>query len=1158
MNRGDEVVLGIRKSRLKSENIISTVTVFGATSSRPELQCPAAATVQQFDDREWKSNLFKNLSQCTDVIHQEEHCSSALKEAGFASPETPFLLQLEKSLLDIALPALSDGTFYCSLFKIENNCYCRFFESGVLEGYILAEGIRYVKSYMEENFDNISMGKFIWCQVSTPEDITQYHQRYAKRLDRKRSHKAISQPSADIGRRFNYLMTKNKGSVVNAHRNLLAKAQTLSPTSENLQFLGTVLHVIKKNSHKETNQLLARYHDATGAFRSASHTWEISFQQYRVNGVPQHPPEFSSLLDTPRSSHFTWHEKCMIISAIPNNHYWDEVDQAHVGYARMLSVRDEVGKKKPASLRNLILLHSRDKDFGTIYQLVKRYKNPATETSAIQSTVNQTSNYTDVSQPEEQRSVRTRRKALTEEDILRNLTILNPDFIEENRSTENSLYQQYKTAQIESGTLQWRLHKPHIDILCMNDINMNTGTIYDFSYVHMTRTLEGNELHYNCTYDDDAELNEPVQTDRISQDGVFKENTGLWDFPSLSQHPPKQDNDPSFREAIQLRHAIFDGAKDIHRDSTGCLTGQTLVLCPPLPLDNCPCGTGYYSEMFPEGKLSEVRYRPTVYLTNGPARYVVRDRECLAGCPGCLVKYSGDINSLHFLSKETAAGDEIGWDFIDHALNTHVTFSAFCKIMSNKYSRIYSSAKFMSVQTFISWWFSWSSKFKIDFRKQCYICKSNPKFLACDGTKIGISFRQSNVKPIETPEPTAELIDPCHRRNDRAFLRFRADLPNENDNIRNCRDHLAYLARKQLGLTGANDILSFQTETDRTENLINTVDEKCKDIIRRFYCNEYPDVLMKKLSIIFKGLSSNHSLSAFIPFKYTELFMSILNEIENGDCIRLNLVSEFSPEIRDVLNAAQSNRNNLTDVISFFQYLTSRVDEIKQLNKPAAPANPQHGSYNPTKNGVAYYFTPSGEKQRDLSKYTMNDKAHSKNYDDLPARANEQCNKIYPEVSRKGTTYLFLWFDPKHYGHCYGFHIIPGSEGRKDPFSSAYCYLKEAPEEVFYDFSCQFEEYCLNREPGFWENTRFWHDLFHGYSHKCPYCYKSQRLAPLQGLNTEICEQFNSFIQKIKYSARSMTLEKFCFYLQFMIYHWCERKREAFEKRCGIAAAYLA
>lgn len=266
-----------------------------------------------------------------------------------------------------------------------------------------------------------------------------------------------------------------------------------------MQCCKTLKNVNNDRKNIKIMDYLFRYHEATGAFRSTSHTWENSFQQYRVNGVPQHPPEFSSLLDAPRSSHFTWHEKCMIISAIPNNHYWDEVDQAHVGYARMLSVRDEVGKKKPASLRNLILLHCRDKDFGTIYQLVKRYKNPATETSAIQSSVNQTSNHTEVSQPEEQRSVRTRRKALTEEDILRNLTILNPDFIEENRSTENSLYQQYKTAQIETGTLQWRLHKPHIDILCMNDINMNTGTIYDFSYVHMTRTLEGNELHYSCT-----------------------------------------------------------------------------------------------------------------------------------------------------------------------------------------------------------------------------------------------------------------------------------------------------------------------------------------------------------------------------------------------------------------------------------------------------------------------------------------------------------------------------------------------------------------------------------------------------------------------------------------------------------------------------------
>ncbi|KAL3863004.1 hypothetical protein ACJMK2_004786 [Sinanodonta woodiana] len=99
--------------------------------------------------------------------------------------------------------------------------------------------------------------------------------------------------------------------------------------------------------------------------------------------------------------------------------------------------------------------------------------------------------------------------------------------------------------------------------------------------------------------------------------------------------------------------------------------------------------------------------------------------------------------------------------------------------------------------------------------------------------------------------------------------------------------------------------------------------------------------------------------------------------------------------------------------------------------------------------------------------------SHNSTYDDEPARAEERSNKKYPEVGRKDATYLFLWFDPQNYGHCYGYHMIPGHEGRKDPAYSAYAYMENAPEEIFYDFSCQLEEYCLNREPGFWKNTRF-------------------------------------------------------------------------------------
>ena len=66
--------------------------------------------------------------------------------------------------------------------------------------------------------------------------------------------------------------------------------------------------------------------------------------------------------------------------------------------------------------------------------------------------------------------------------------------------------------------------------------------------------------------------------------------------------------------------------------------------------------------------------------------------------------------------------------------------------------------------------------------------------------------------------------------------------------------------------------------------------------------------------------------------------------------------------------------------------------------------------------------------------------------------------KKIPSVSYGGFCYVLV-VCPVH-GHCYGFHIISGGEGRKDPFSSLYKYKLTAPDELFYDFACQLKEYC--------------------------------------------------------------------------------------------------
>ena len=146
----------------------------------------------------------------------------------------------------------------------------------------------------------------------------------------------------------------------------------------------------------------------------------------------------------------------------------------------------------------------------------------------------------------------------------------------------------------------------------------------------------------------------------------------------------------------------------------------------------------------------------------------------------------------------------------------------------------------------------------------------------------------------------------------------------------------------------------------------------------------------------------------------------------------------------------------------------------------------------------------------------------------------DKCQKYFPRANYGGFGYIFLWFCPVH-GHSYGFHCINGGEGRKDVFSSLYKYLEKSPEHIFYDFACQLYEYCLNREPELFKNTSFWHDLFHSIGHVCGINFKSGHVRGLEGVNTEICEQWNSFLQCIKYTGSHLTQDHFSFLLQFFI-----------------------
>ena len=107
---------------------------------------------------------------------------------------------------------------------------------------------------------------------------------------------------------------------------------------------------------------------------------------------------------------------------------------------------------------------------------------------------------------------------------------------------------------------------------------------------------------------------------------------------------------------------------------------------------------------------------------------------------------------------------------------------------------------------------------------------------------------------------------------------------------------------------------------------------------------------------------------------------------------------------------------------------------------------------------VAYYFTETGNQIREMPAYDIPGN-HRGNFDDAPT-VDEPCTKNYPGVSFGGYGYVFLWFCPIH-GHSYGFNLIAGGEGRKDPFSSLFKYKPTAPDEIFYD-NWTVPKYCSN------------------------------------------------------------------------------------------------
>ncbi|KAH3897506.1 hypothetical protein DPMN_021694 [Dreissena polymorpha] len=688
------------------------------------------------------------------------------------------------------------------------------------------------------------------------------------------------------------------------------------------------------------------------------------------------------------------------------------------------------------------------------------------------------------------------------------------------------------------------------------------------SYTHMWEDLihttnDNNDDEEQQLFDDNIDNEMPVSvTLSTAAYNNFNEESGLWNFKCRSKHSPRLKDNNELRKNIIKRDQWNDS--NLVRCSDGCLKGP--VLFPDIPDNTCPCGSGWlkredddnYSE---NGLTIHERQRTlTIYTNFAPVKCDIHIRECYNSIskPCRILWDEGDLDCIHVLSRDTAAGDEIGWEFVSMVMNSSCTFSSYCQFKNEMYKTRHNKARFMDQTVFLNFWFSWASNMKIDFRIPCGVCGYGPKRLCCDGTNVGVGFRNSNYEEITETNQALGINNTLHRRMDRCFLKNLNGI--DKQEMINLRTTLDYIARKELNEIKENEIIPERDLLDRIELLKQALPSEVLGSFERFY--QMSDNERVAYSNVLKMLATTASITSLVPPAYCYKIQLLLNSpnIENDRFNSIvNETRSFAPELRDLICESLISNNEILpdDIRLFLQYLINESMSL-QVTEPEPPV-PQLGTYNPEKFGRAYYFNESGLKLRSVRKFSIdNDSCVKRNIDHDDATLEfEKCQKLYSKVqtSARGTSTLFLWFCADH-GHCYGFHMT-GAEGRKDPALSLYSYLETPPQDVFYDFACNLQEYCLNRESGYYKNVRFFHDIFHGYSHKCSNAFTASRLQGFESVNSEICEQFNSFIQCIKRSARQMSQSHFCFYLQFFLNEWNKKKKLSYEKKIRIALAGL-
>ncbi|KAK9917089.1 hypothetical protein WJX75_000796 [Coccomyxa subellipsoidea] len=283
-----------------------------------------------------------------------------------------------------------------------------------------------------------------------------------------------------------------------------------------------------------------------------------------------------------------------------------------------------------------------------------------------------------------------------------------------------------------------------------------------------------------------------------------------------------------------------------------------------------------------------------------------------------------------------------------------------------------------------------------------------------------------------------------------------------------------------------------------------------------------------ELRPLFKSMAKNYPASGMLTPSYAcDRFQRLIRGNNRSiTAERKRILAEGFPALHEVVSSC-----GWTRLPSFLLEMLQGV-----ATKAAIPGRcPEVGEVHVT-NAMAeldHVYMPAFPLCRDLPIFEA---SSQKSVD------GESCSKFH-RYHNQLTPGIFTFFCA--HGLCVGFKFMVNKEGPATAFELFLTRLQAGPKMVVYDNACNLHRYALRRAPKFFADTAFRIDRLHIYNHHG--CSSGYNLAkypqdmqlvdgmPLRKLNTQVAEQCNSILDRVRTQVAYMLHDNGMDYLKYFL-----------------------